>query len=84
MKVSRLVDKQIQATEQPCTRCKGTGECVVCKGAGKRACFYCKGTAKRTNTEIAAGTMKKGLKELIGQIDTRAAELDRLKSKAAR
>ena len=81
MKVSRLVDNQVQATEQPCTRCKGTGECVVCKGTGKRDCFYCKGTARRTNTDIAAMTMKKGLKNLIDQIDAQAGELERLKSK---
>ena len=72
----------VQATEQPCTRCKGTGECVVCKGTGKRDCFYCKGTARRTNTDIAAMTMKKGLKNLIDQIDAQAGELERLKSKA--
>lgn len=84
MKVSRLVDNQVQATEQPCTRCKGTGECVVCKGTGKRDCFYCKGTARRTNTDIAAETMRKGLKTLIGQIDTQAAELERLKSRTVR
>ena len=82
MKVSRFVDNKVQATEQPCTRCKGTGECVVCKGTGKRPCFYCKGTARRTNTEIAAGTMRKGLNALIERIDVQASELERLKPKA--
>ncbi|MBS1371718.1 MAG: hypothetical protein HPZ91_17370 [Lentisphaeria bacterium] len=80
MKANRLVGNKFESIEQPCTRCGGTGECAACKGTGKRECFYCKGTAKRTNTQLAAETMKKTLRTLTGRIDAQAAELNRLKS----
>lgn len=84
IKVNTFVNRKFETVEQPCPRCEATGHCAVCQGAGKHDCFFCKGSGKRVNSELAVKAMKEKLTQLIAGIDRQAAELNRLRTEAAR
>ncbi len=84
VKATRLVGKNFEQVEQPCQRCNGTGECTVCKGAGKRECAFCKGKGKWVSSAQAIRSMKAKLHSLVESVDQQEAEFKRLQSEATR
>lgn len=83
MQVTRLSGKTFASTGQPCTRCKGSGQCVVCKGTGRHDCPHCKGSAKRISLRLAERKMRENLEQLISDICQQEAEFARAKAAAA-